>query len=886
MSTKNLYATYRIQFRPEFTLDDAAKITGYLARLGVSHLYASPTLQSTPGSTHGYDVVDYTRVNRELGGDAAYKRLQTALGKAGLGQVLDMVPNHMAISPENPWWQDVLENGPAGRFAGFFDVEWDPPEARHRDAVLLPVLGDHYGRVLEAGEVKVVFEKDTFTVRYFDNIYPVDPGTLGAILSAIAERSGDPQMAFLAGAHDRLPESAAIDRASANRRYRDKEVLRALLRRLVEEKPSIEKEIQSVLDAVNNDPDALDAFLRRQNYRLALWRISARELGYRRFFDINTLIGTRMEDETVFAESHALVLRWLKDGVIDGLRIDHPDGLRDPKGYFDRLRGAAPEAWIVVEKILEPGEHLPDDWPVHGTTGYDFLHRANALFVDPAAEAPLTEFYAQFTGQSVPYHDLVLEKKRLAARNVLGSDLGRLVELLMAIGERHRVYRDYLRGEMRDALTEFAACMPVYRTYVRPPAGELSDHDRQVIEDTAEAAKANRPDLDPRLFDLLRDLLSLCMRGAMEDEFVARFQQFTGPVMAKGVEDTTFYTYNRFVSLNEVGGSPGEFGLSPEEFHRACKETQARYPLAMLALSTHDTKRSEDVRARLNVLSEMPEEWAAAVERWAEINERHRTKTGDTALPDRNAEYLFYQIVIGAWPLSVERAQEYMRKAAREAKEFTSWLAPVEAYETALEKFVAGALGDKKFTAEVEAFVEQVREPGRVNSLAQTLLKLTTPGIPDLYQGTELWDHSLVDPDNRRPVDYNLRARLLKSLSDDTPPEKIMKRADDGLPKLWLVHRALTLRREHPEWFGPKASYTPLKVDEGAGLAFQRGKNVVVVVPRFSVRCGPRWGALRAHLPSGTWRSVLTGETIEGGATTLHALFARFPVSLLIREGE
>ena len=378
-------------------------------------------------------------------------------------------------------------------------------------------------------------------------------------------------------------------------------------------------------------------------------------------------------------------------------------------------------------------------------------------------------------------------------------------------------------------------------------------------------------------------MLSLCTRGALEDEFVARFQQFTGPVMAKGVEDTTFYNYNRFVSLNEVGGNPGEFGISVDEFHRACHETLEHYPLAMLTTSTHDTKRSEDVRARLNVISEIPEEWAAAVQQWAEINDRYKSK-GEQGFPDRNTEYLFYQILVGAWPLSVERAQEYMRKAAREAKAYTTWVAPVEAYENALDAFIESALGDTRFTQAVERFVDRVREPGRINSLAQTLLKLTTPGVPDIYQGTELWDLSLVDPDNRRPVDYGLRRKLLESLAEDTPPEKIMKRADEGLPKLWLIHRALCLRRDHPEWFGEGASYEPIQVDEDAGLAFRRAKNVLVVVPRFPIRFGQRYEALSARLPKGRWRNILTGETVAGGETKLQVVFARFPVSLLIRE--
>jgi (1->4)-alpha-D-glucan 1-alpha-D-glucosylmutase len=885
-----LRATYRVQLRPDsFTLHDAAAAVDYLNRLGVSHLYASPYLQAAPGSLHGYDVVDYRQVNRELGGVTAQRKLVKTLQRAGMGQVLDIVPNHMATHPKNPWWWDVLENGPSSRYASHFDLDWDSTDPRYDDVLVVPVLGDHYGRVIESGELQVHFEDGRFTVRYHDHIYPVDPHTLGGILSAAAEQTRSDELAFLAGAHEGLPASEAADRASANRRYRDKEVLRAMLDALARQNLEVRKAIRQVVEVVNSDPDALDVFLSRQNYRPALWKISASELGYRRFFDINTLIGVRVEDEQVYRDTHGLVLEWAEEGVLDGLRIDHPDGLRDPRGYFERLRGDAPGAWIVVEKILEAEERLPETWPVHGTTGYDFIQRVNGLFVARENEAALTEFYTAFTGREVEYPVLALEKKRLAAYQVLGSDLSRLTDLFRQVCERNRRYRDYTRDELQDTLAEVAACLPVYRAYIRPAENEVSETDRAHIHQAVEAAKANRPDLDPRLLDFFRDMLLLEARGPVEDDLVERFQQFTGPVMAKGVEDTTFYVYNRFISLNEVGGNPGCFGVTPAEFHQACQETQARWPHSLLASSTHDTKRSEDVRARLNVLSEIPVAWKEAVRRWADINEPLRGPAPADAggsgekWPDRNAEYLLYQTLVGAWPLSAERAVQYMEKAVREAKEYTTWTAPNAAYETAVTDFVRGILADARFTADLEAFVARLVEPGRINSLSQALLKLTTPGIPDLYQGTELWSLALVDPDNRQPVDYELRRRLLDRLEHQPTPEEVWTGVEEGLPKLWVIRQALDLRRRRPELFGAQGSYTAMEVEEDAAVAFQRG-DIVVVAPRKVVSCRPRWGSYHVTIPQGLWHNLLTGEQVRGGSLSLGDLLARFPVALMERE--
>jgi (1->4)-alpha-D-glucan 1-alpha-D-glucosylmutase len=876
-------STYRVQFRPEFGFEEAASLAGYLTDLGISHLYSSPYLQAARGSTHGYDVINPTRVNEELGGEEGHARLCRALGEAGLGQVLDVVPNHMAITERsNTWWWDVLENGPSSRYAFYFDVDWDPPQARLRNTVLLPILGDHYGRVLENGELKLVRRGGKFEIHYHEHRMPVAPRSLDAPLAEAARRCGSPDLAFIADSYSQLPLATATDRESVARRHRDKEVLAGQLARLCEEKPEVAEAVDAVVAEWNADPDRMDDLLQRQNYRPAFWRTAGQELDYRRFFDVHTLIGLRTEDEAVLADTHALIFRWLKEGVLDGIRIDHPDGLRDPKQYFERLRAAAPEAWIVVEKILEPGEPLRESWPVDGTTGYDFLNLAGGLFVDRASERALTGLYMEMTGESPEWAELVREKKLLVLGELLASDVNRLAEVFLQICERHRRHRDYTRFELRQAIREVVASFPVYRTYVRAEAGEVSPEDEREVEEAVEAAKAHRTDLSPDLFDFFRDLLLLKIRGDLEGELVMRFQQLTGPAMAKGVEDTAFYNYHRLVSLNEVGGSPGAFGISVEELHRACAENQRRWPVAMLATSTHDTKRSEDVRARISLLSEIPERWGEAVRRWFSHNEKH-LRGGS---PDRNAQYLLYQTLVGAWPISVERVQAYMEKATREAKSQTSWTRTNAEYEEALKGFIQDILEDRDFVADLEGFVAPLVEPGRISSLAQTLLKLAAPGVPDFYQGTELWDLSLVDPDNRRPVDYELRRRLLDELGKEMKPEEILARMDEGLPKLWLIRQGLHLRRRRPEVFGPRSTYEPLQVSGGKAdhaVAFLRGGEVAAVVPRLVLELGGDWGDTVLDLPEGRWRNELTGEEVEGGRIGLGDLLGRFPVALLAR---
>jgi len=877
-------ATYRLQMHAGFGFDDAGAIADYLERLGISHVYSSPYLQAAAGSTHGYDVVDPRSVNEELGDEAAHQRFCETLGRHQLGQVLDIVPNHMSIADRrNAWWWDVLENGPSSRYAAYFDVEWHPPEAKLRNTVLLPVLGDHYGRAIEARQIQLSREGGRFTFGYFDHQVPVAPRSLDNLLAAAAERSQNAYLAFLADSLGRLPLSTATDRVSIARRHRDKEVLQAQLARLCSEEPEVAAAIDQIVAETNVEPDAIDALLERQNYRLAFWRTAGRELGYRRFFDINTLISLRMEDEQVFADTHARVLDWLRKGVLDGVRIDHPDGLRDPEEYLSRLRAAAPDAWIVVEKILEPGERLPRTWPVAGTTGYDFLNLVAGLFVDPAGEAPLTQFYGEFTGEETDYAAVVHKKKLLVLHDMFGSDLNRLTALLVDICERHRRYRDYTRHELHEVLRETIVCFPVYRTYVRPYLEQVSEDDARYINAAIDAAASHRPELDVALFHFLRDILQLRIRGDLEAELVARFQQLTGPAMAKGVEDTVFYNYHRLTSLNEVGGDPGRFCISTAEFHTAAATAQRDWPLAMTATSTHDTKRSEDVRARISLLSEIPEQWTEAVLRWSELNYKHwRGRT-----PDRNAEYLFYQTIVGAWPIDAERATAYMLKACRESKNHTSWTNPDELYEQRVRNFVEGALGDETFLEDMSRFVAPLVTAGRITSLSQTLLKFAAPSVPDTYQGTEIWDLSLVDPDNRRPVDYDHRRRLLDELEGATP-QYVWAHVDDGLPKLHVTQKALSLRARRPQAFGAESSYEPLETTGSKAdhvVAFSRRSEVVCVAVRLVMGLDGQWDDTQLVLPPGTWKNELGGGQVHGGVVHLKQLLASFPVALLAKEG-
>lgn len=800
-------ASYRLQLHADFDLDEAAGIVDYLARLGISHVYTSPCLQAMPGSLHGYDVVDPTRVSPELGGEAGRTRLCAALEASGLGLLVDIVPNHMAASSANPWWWDVLAQGARSPFARFFDIDWDPPEPRLRGRILLPVLGDHIGREIESGDLRQSGDE----IAYYDHRFP---------LRRDAGRDGD-----------------------------------------------------------------LLALLERQHYRLAWWRSAAHDQSYRRFFDIDTLVGLRVEDPEVFAATHERILAWVEEGSVDGLRVDHPDGLRRPAEYLERLRVAAPEAWILVEKILEHDETLRPSWPVDGTTGYEFVARVGSLFVDASTEKAWTELYHELTGEPVDYDAVVERAKRDVLTRVLAADVRRVTHRFIAVCEAHPHWRDFTRPLLAEAITEVVVAFDVYRSYVAED-GALEEVDLAVITRAVARARSRRPDLDADLFSFVASVLLGEIKGPVAREARMQLQQLTGPATAKGIEDTTFYRYLRFVALNEVGGAPDRFGLAQlGEFHEWAGSIQQHWPRTMLALSTHDTKRSEDVRARLYVLSEMPERWAATLREWTR---RHESYRRGPARPDRNTEYLLYQTLVGAAPLSRERALAYMEKASREAKVHTSWTDPDPEYDEALRAFVESLYDDARFGAELEALVGDLVEPGRITSLAQKLVQLTAPGVPDVYQGSELWDLSLVDPDNRRPVDYALRRRLLDELPGlDTAD--IASRNEAGLPKLWVIRQALALRRAQPAAYGPGGRYRPLYATGSAAdhvVAFVRGEEAITVVPRLVFGLSERGGfqETRIELPPGRWRDVLSGRSHPGGEVGMDTLLESFPVALLAKE--
>ncbi len=931
-------STYRLQLNAGFTFLDAAELVPYLARLGVSDLYASPYLQARPGSLHGYDIVDHGSLNREIGTDEEHARLCAALAERGMGHVLDIVPNHMGIAAgANAWWNDILEHGPSSPYAEYFDIDWHPRKPELEGKVLLPLLGDQYGRVLERGELVLVFEEGRFFLDYFQTRLPVAPRPTAAVLRlAIDGLEVDPfhphrmELESIASALQRLPERRLTDAASVYERRRERTVTQGRLAALYGASAGVRAALDAAVRAFNGevgDPasfDRLSALLDDQPYRLAFWRVAAEEINYRRFFDINELAGLRPEVPRVFDDTHGVVLRLVREGKVTGLRIDHPDGLYDPRGYLRRLQDEVGEGfYIVVEKILTGDETLPGDWPVAGTVGYELLNRVNGLFVQRTCARAMEGAYQQFTGPQPPFTELAYSRKRLILRMSLVSELTVLATLLNRISETSRLSRDFTYGSLLDALRELIACFPVYRTYIDAASGTVSDADRRHVERAVRAAKRRNRATSEEVFDFLRDVLLLRWPDGMDPGtraefglFVMKFQQLTGPVMAKGVEDTSFYVYNRLVSLNEVGGEPDHFGTLPEELHAFLAERARRWPLAMSCGSTHDTKRSEDVRARINVLSEIPELWAQRAEAWHRMNVPHLEMEDGQPVPDPNDEYLLYQTLVGAWPLEpldeagarelIRRMQEYMAKATREAKVHTSWINPDPVYDRGTAEFIERVLRlgpDNAFLQDFAAFHRAVAELGMVNSLSQTLIRLTAPGVPDVYQGQEIWDLSLVDPDNRRPVDYALRRHLLDALEREEGERgfaaRLLEGWTDGRIKMHVTRTALRLRQARPELF--RGGYVPLAArgahaahvfafarTDGAGAALTVAPRLVATLTRG--RGVPRaadWRGTTLPLPpelAGPWRDALTGAEVDAsGELALDVVLGELPLALLVR---
>jgi (1->4)-alpha-D-glucan 1-alpha-D-glucosylmutase len=856
-------ATYRLQLHSGFPLSAAQQVLGYLAELGISHVYLSPCLQAVPGSQHGYDVVDPSKISDDLGGESAWSEFVRAARALDLRILLDIVPNHMSASHHNRWWDDVLQQGPFSPFANFFDIR--NPQGQPF-CVHLCSLGKPYGAALEAGELGIELVGNEPRVTHYENSWPLAPASWGEMLAQSAERCFE-VLERLRGVAVPGEEER---RAYAHHAARARDVLAAA---------AGDGRLQDAVTRLRGDHARIDAILRRQFYLLHGWKLSGELSNYRRFFDVDSLIGVRTERPEVAAATHARVEQMIARGEIDGLRVDHPDGLRDPLQYFERLLRMLPEGRIYIEKILENDERLREGWPIDGTVGYEFLAKVNRLWMDDQRTDVLTATYSDFTGHSVNFGKLVREKKRAILESTFSASHQLLAEAALQIARDAWQTRDLSPRQLREALEKLITALPVYRTY--RTAQTLNEEDKRILLEALQSARIGSPEIDAAAFDFLAALFTKTDLNAAEADFIAKWQQLTPAVMAKGVEDTMFYCYDRLVSCNEVGSQASLIGISADKFHEFCHYLSDRWPHNMLATSTHDNKRSEDVRARISILSEIPERWSEALHQWSQLN----ANAWQNRLPDRHAEYLLYQTLIGAWPIDHDRAWGYMLKACREAKISTSWHEPNVSFEEKIRGFVGGVFESPDFIASLERFVEPLVLPGRINCLAQTLIKLVAPGVPDFYQGTELWDLSLVDPDNRRPVDFAQRERLLQGTAQLQAAE-VLADWESGLPKLWMTARVLRVRRERGEDFSAAAKYQPLVAQGthlGRLLAFRRGENLIAVVPRFTMTLAGEWGDTRLPLPGGSWRNCFTGGCIQREVSPA-ALFASFPVALLIRE--
>ncbi|HEU5081012.1 MAG TPA: malto-oligosyltrehalose synthase [Opitutaceae bacterium] len=927
-------ATYRLQLHSGFSFDDAAKRIEFFQAIGISDLYCSPIFRAAPGSQHGYDVADYRKINPELGGGEAFFRLIDQLAARGMGVVLDFVPNHMGIQgPFNVWWRDVLESGALSPYSTFFDIHWNRDrEPSGRARVLVPILGAHYGEELEQGKLSIVYANGAFSLAYADLRFPINPDTYPAILKieeVARDISGPAHVEFLdlTNSFGSLPAPDPIEEPLlANARSQQIEHLKRRLATLLDQTPKLKTTLENRLATLNGKPgdprsfDELDAILEKQHYRMARWKAGVHEINYRRFFAVDSLVGLRMENPHVFHESHLLLRHLVKEGRVQGLRIDHIDGLWDPQEYLERLQSFGTEPgvitkplYVLVEKIRERHEELPEAWATHGTTGYEFIAQLAGIFIDPANEYRFTRLYQKITGDRASYEDIVYEKKRLIleetfanAVTMFGTDLADLVS-------NDRQWRDLTRYELVTAVRELMASMSVYRTYRR---GEyMNDADRKVVRQACELALKRNARSDPQPFKFIESVLTGDYPPAdAKPEYRDRlwrwtltFQQYTGAVMAKSLEDTAFYTYCRFVALNEVGGDASVFGTSVEEFHATNLRRLRTSPAAMITTSTHDTKMSEDVRARLYTLSEIPAEWEDWINEWREIAKPFKTEIEGTSAPDPVDEYRIFQILIGSWPLDTEepnedyrkRIREHVRKSVNEAKRFTSWINQNEPYLNSCDKFVDALLTRATGDAFLTSFVpraKRVAHLGMVNSLSQVVLKSTVPGVPDFYQGNTLWDFSLVDPDNRRPVDYQLRESLLATLPTSTPLD-LLRNWTDGRIKLWTTQKLLKLRGEFPELFH-RGEYSGLTFNgrfQKHVIGFRRNGeriSVAVIVPRISaiLGCPPTglvWENTTVYLgqTEADWEDVFTGFKYPANTSvSLIDLLGELPFSVLVNR--
>lgn len=984
-------ATYRVQFNHLFRFEDALKIISYLHDLGVSDLYSSPYLKAAPGSLHGYDITDPTSLNPEIGTPEEYEALMEEIHRYGMGHVLDIVPNHMClVHSDNIWWMDVLENGPGSAYAAFFDVDWRPTALQLRNKVLLPVLGDQYGKVLDAQELRLAFHRGVFVLRYYDHSFPILPETYPAILShrieVLNERLGPEsadasEFARIVMALSRIPRYTETRLADVRERCHVKEQAMARLRDLYDTNVQIRSFIDENVRQFNGEKgrgksfDLLDALLRRQVYRLSSWRVAAEEINYRRFFDINSLGAVRMENPLVFRLFHSLVLRFIRERKVTGLRVDHPDGLYDPAAYFANLQracffelqrhlmdrvasqvdleyesgyvdeelGRRYEAilglnpnyrplYIVGEKILTRAERMPEEWPIFSTTGYVFLNSVNGIFIDSRSVRAFDRLYGQFARSVRNFQDEGYESRKVVIQTAMSGEINTLGRYLDELSEKDRHTRDFTRNSLTDALVEVISNFPVYRTYVR--GYEVRDRDRQYIEAAVAKARRKNPAVGTEVYDFVHDVLLLKFPRTFTDKdrkqwlgFVMRFQQLTAPVMAKGIEDTAFYRYNRLISLNEVGGNPERFGTTLDTFHGQNIERIKYWPHALIATSTHDTKIGEDVKARINVLTEMPDQWKEHLHRWHQFNRKRKVIVDGQPVPDQNEEYRLYQTLLGSWPEPPEpsgiafkhfvtRIKEHAIKTAREAKINTNWINPNVLYEEAFTLFIGTLLEPgpaNRFLADLLPFQRTVSLYGMFNSLSQTLLKMTAPGVPDFYQGTELWYYRLVDPDNRGAVDFRSRVEALSELKRSEREvglrnlaEELTTHKTDGRIKLYLIQKTLNYRAQNRTIF-ESGDYLPL---EAGGLrsshvcAFARrfaGRHLIVCVPRLTVSLIPDpasapvgrkvWEGTELYLPfaeEGTlYRNVLTDASLKlerrkgESSLPLAEIFEVFPAALL-----